>query len=250
MRQELNWKAELTIENLEDKYAILDVKATLSDGTRVDIEIQVVDQYNMEQRTLYYLSRLYSEQLTEGGKYTDLNKAITINILNFNLIPNKRYHNQYLLKEIETNEIFSDLLQVHTIELQKFNKTAAEINDDLESWVEFLKEPNEEVVEMLAERVPEIREAFQILRVVSRDKDTRRDAEIRAKALSDKATSLAGAEGKGLKKGIEGMLDIKFGEAGLSIMDQIRKISDLTKLETIKEAIRKAVTIEDVLKYV
>ncbi len=53
---------------------------------------------------------------------------------------------------------------------------------------------------------------------------------------------------KGIEKGIEMGLDIKFGEIGMRIMDNIKKIHDITKLEAIKEAIRKAKTIDDVVK--
>ena len=63
-------------ENIDDKFAILDIKATLNDGTRVNIEMQIVDQYDMKKRSLYYLSRLYSEQLKQGDEYRKLNGAI------------------------------------------------------------------------------------------------------------------------------------------------------------------------------
>jgi predicted transposase/invertase (TIGR01784 family) len=85
----------------------------------------------MKKRSLYYLSRLYSEQLKQGDKYRILNGAIGINILNFNLLNNDRYHNHYLFKENETNEIYTDLIQIHIIELPKFNKNPNEIKDDL-----------------------------------------------------------------------------------------------------------------------
>ncbi len=190
-------------ENIDDKFAILDIKATLNDGTRVNIEMQIVDQYDMKKRSLYYLSRLYSEQLKQGDEYRKLNGAIGINILNFNLLNNDRYHNHYLFKENETNEIYTDLMQIHIIELPKFNKNLNEIKDELESWVEFLKEPSTEVVNMLSKQVPEIIEAFEVLKVVSSNEETRRDAEIRIKAMSDKASSLAGAKEEGLQQGIE-----------------------------------------------
>lgn len=190
-------------ENIDDKFAILDIKATLNDGIRVNIEMQIVDQYDMKKRSLYYLSRLYSEQLKQGDEYRKLNGAIGINILNFNLLNNDRYHNHYLFKENETNEIYTDLMQIHIIELPKFNKNPNEIKDELESWVEFLKEPSTEVVNMLSKQVPEIIEAFEVLKVVSSNEETRRDAEIRIKAMSDKASSLAGAKEEGLQQGIE-----------------------------------------------
>ncbi len=51
---------------------------------------------------------------------------------------------------------------------------------------------------MLSKKMPEIIEAFEVLKVVSSDVETRRDAEIRIKAMSDKASSLAGAKKEGV----------------------------------------------------
>ena len=223
-------------ENIDDKFAILDIKATLSDGTRVNIEMQIVDQYDMKKRSLYYLSRLYSEQLKQGDEYRKLNGAIGINILNFNLLDNDRYHNHYLFKENETNEIYTDLMQIHIIELPKFNKKPSEIKDELGSWVEFLKEPNEEVVEMLSKKVPEIIEAFEVLKVVSSNEETRREAEIRIKAMSDKASSLAGAKEEGFQQGtIQGKLEIILNMLKNQLDDEtISKLTGIS-LEEIKE---------------
>ena len=212
-------------ENIDDKFSILDIKATLSDGTRVNIEMQIIDQYDMKKRSLYYLSRLYSEQLKQGDEYKKLNGAIGINILNFNLLSNDRYHNRYLFKESETNEVFTDLMQIHIIELPKFKKEPSEIKDELESWVEFLKEPSAEVVEMLSKKVPEIIEAFEVLKVVSSNEETRRDAEIRIKAMSDKASSLAGAKKEGEYQKSLSVAKVSL-ENGLS-MDMIAKITGL-----------------------
>ena len=56
---------------------------------------------------------------------------------------------------------------------------------------------------MLSKKVPEIIEAFEVLKVVSSNEETRRDAEIRIKAMSDKASSLAGAKEEGLQQGLQ-----------------------------------------------
>ncbi|OQA11784.1 MAG: putative transposase, YhgA-like [bacterium ADurb.Bin363] len=55
---------------------------------------------------------------------------------------------------------------------------------------------------------------------------------------------------EGIKEGIEMGLDIKFGDIGIRIMEQIRKIDDITKLEVIKEAIKRAKTIDEVVKVI
>ena len=77
--------------------------------------------------------------------------------------------------------------------------------------------------------------------------DLRKDSKGGEKIMGILDQAFNNAEEKGE---IKGMLDIKFGAPGLSIMDRIRKIGDLSQLEKIKEAIRSANTIDDVLKYV
>lgn len=198
--------------------------------------MQVIDQYDMKKRSLYYLSRLYSEQLKQGNEYKKLNGAISINILNFNLLNNDRYHNHFLFKENQTNEVFTDLMQIHIIELAKFNKDPKDIQDDLESWVEFLKKPSVEVVEMLSKKVPEIIEAFEVLKVVSSDVETRRDAEIRFKSMSDKASNLAGAREEGIKQGIQqGVHEVaKNMLANGMDIEMIQKFTGLSKKEILK----------------
>nr|CRG98310.1 hypothetical protein [Clostridium perfringens] len=44
---------------IEDKFSRLDVKATTINKEHINIEIQVNNEYNMIQRTLYYLGKMY-----------------------------------------------------------------------------------------------------------------------------------------------------------------------------------------------
>ncbi|MBF0320911.1 MAG: hypothetical protein HQL01_14015 [Nitrospirae bacterium] len=52
---------------------------------------------------------------------------------------------------------------------------------------------------------------------------------------------------KGLLCAIELALDIKFGAEGLVLMDKINKITDVDRLKQIKEHLRKAGTIAEVI---
>ena len=56
---------------------------------------------------------------------------------------------------------------------------------------------------MLSKQVPEIGEAYEVLKVVSRGKKTRHDYEIREKALKDRASSESWNREKGIEQGIE-----------------------------------------------
>ena len=68
---------------IEDKFSRLDVKAVTSKNEIINIEIQLKNEYNMIQRSLYYWSKLYEEQLEEGDRYDKLCRTVCINILDF-----------------------------------------------------------------------------------------------------------------------------------------------------------------------
>ena len=95
--------------------------------------------------------------------------------------------------------------------------------------MEFLKDPKEEVVKMLSRQVPEIGEAFEILKVVSHDKKTRRDYEIREKALKDRASSESWHREQGIEQGIE-QGNILTARRMLAKGYPVDEILDLTKL--------------------
>ena len=71
-------------ESIEDKFSRLDIKAKTNKNELINIEIQIKDEHNMVKRSLYYWSKMFEGQLTEGQNYDKLAKTICINILNFN----------------------------------------------------------------------------------------------------------------------------------------------------------------------
>ncbi len=80
----------------------------------------------MIKRSLYYWSKLYEEQLSEGDKYETLSRTVCINILDFKYLDNDRFHNGYRLKELETNEELTDIQEIHFIEIPKLQ----DLDDD------------------------------------------------------------------------------------------------------------------------
>ncbi len=62
----------------DDKLSILDLLATLDNGTQVNIEIQLRNTHDMVKRALYYWSKLYTSKMQEGMPYRSLRKTINI----------------------------------------------------------------------------------------------------------------------------------------------------------------------------
>ena len=187
---------------IEDKFSRLDVKATTSNNEIINIEIQLKNEYNMIKRSLYYWSKLYSEQLNEGEDYSLLKRTICINILNFKYLKTRMFHSVYRMKEIHTNEELSDIQEIHFIEIPKLEDGSDE-KDMLVAWIEFLTNPESEKVRSLEMSVDEIREAKDELIKMSNDDTQRELYEMRAKTFRDKISALNEAERKGIKKGRE-----------------------------------------------
>ncbi|WP_024615326.1 Rpn family recombination-promoting nuclease/putative transposase [Clostridium sp. Ade.TY] len=191
-------------EYIESKFSRLYIKATTNNKEHINIEIQVKNEYNMIQRTLYYWSRMYSEQIQNRENYKILERTVCINILNFKYLDNEKYHNTYRLKEVTTNEELTDLQEIHFIELPKFNEIGnkeevedIEKMDALERWLEFLIEPESNTVRQLELSDEAIKQAKTELYRLSMDSKERERYNMREKAIYDEISALENAEEKG-----------------------------------------------------
>ena len=224
---------------IEDKFSRLDVKATTSNKEHINIEIQVKNEYNMIQRTLYYWSRMYSEQIQNRDNYSKLERTVCINILNFKYLKNDKYHNAYRLKEITSNEELTDLQEIHFIELPKFNEIGnkeyvenVEKMDALEKWLEFLVEPESNTVRQLELSNEEIKLAKSELYRLSMDSKEREQYNMREKAIYDRISALENSRENGIKEGIEKVVKESLSQ-GLEI-SLISKITGLSEEEILK----------------
>lgn len=220
---------DINKDYIEDKFSRLDVKETTSNDEVINIEIQLKNEYNMIKRSLYYWSKLYSEQLNEGEDYNILKRTICINILNFKYLKTRKFHSGYRLKEIYSNEELTDVAEIHFIEIPKLEEGSDE-KDMLVNWVEFLRDPESERVRSLEMNIEEIRQAKDELIKMSNDDTQRQIYEMRAKTLKDKVSALNEAERKGIEKGIQ--KGIEEGEKNKAI-EIAKSLLDVLDLETI-----------------
>ena len=144
-------------EKANNKESIVDLKAITEDGIIVIIEIQTYSTKNFFERTLYYWSKNYSNVLKKGEEYPKLKPVISINLIDDILFDksDNRMHTCYLLKEKNTNKILTDHIQLHYVEIPKFDKDAdmAEsppvAKTELKNWILFLKSNKEEDMSQL-----------------------------------------------------------------------------------------------------
>jgi len=103
----------------DDKYGVLDVKINTKSGRVIDIEIQVNPIDEMNERFLYYQSKMVTEQIGSGDEYLQIKKVVSIIITAYAHVSGSgRYHHQFRYRTGDGIEL-TDLAEIDTLELAK-----------------------------------------------------------------------------------------------------------------------------------
>ncbi|MCI5132139.1 MAG: Rpn family recombination-promoting nuclease/putative transposase [Candidatus Electrothrix sp. EH2] len=149
------------LKGMKDSY--VDVKAVLSDRTKVIVEMQVLNVEGFEKRVLYNAAKLYSTQLKKSGKYTTLDPIIALTITDFEMFPEfAKTISYWNLRERDVLLQYNNDIELIFAELPKFTKTEEELSSITDKWLYFVKHAGdmEFVPESFTE--PQLLKAFDI----------------------------------------------------------------------------------------
>ena len=231
----------------EDKLGILDVHILMNNNTEIDTEIQLSEMRIWANRSLFYASKMYTDQIEQGQKYDVLKKCVSISILDFELFKDQEeFYSSFHIREDKKNFLYTDKMEFHVIELPKLPKKLKENTSDIELWAKFINAEREEEFDMLAKQNPYIESAYKKLQIISQDKQKRLEYEAREKAIRDYNQSMYEAEQRGIEigeqrgieAGIKNMAEAyqKFGQSYNAAKEAVQeKYPDLaeTLIDTI-----------------
>ena len=196
------------------KLGILDVKVFLQDGTRINLEMQLRRQKFWEKRSLYYLAKMYADILFVGEHFERLRRCIAISILDFNLTESSRYHSVYRMRD-EMGKDYSDLLELHIIELRKKLTGDSRMDD----WIRLFNAETEEDLHMIKTKNAGVQRAKYVIQEMSLTEAMRDALESYRKRKLDRKSEDAyvydqgkeAGEQIGMERGIEqGKQDVLF----------------------------------------
>jgi predicted transposase/invertase (TIGR01784 family) len=207
-----------------DKASLLDVRAVLQGKTKVNIEVQIRNENNMDRRSLFYWSREYAESLQAGQDYRELPDVIAINIVNFDFPPVRNFHTRFHLREDQDHDlVLTGALEIHFINMVQYRKQGRErlVEDPLCRWLAWLDASSPpgliaEVVKMDTA----IETANERMVYVTGDKEAIRAYERRLMGLSDYNSAINYAREKERQRFLE-MLD-----QGLSVEEIKRRLAE------------------------
>ena len=193
-------EVQLETDFITDKVCRLDILATLDDGTKVDIEMQMRNYNDIEARSLFYTTREYHQSLENGQDYIEIPKSIGIWISNFNVFNDEwPFHEIVRLRRDYENQIFTDKIEMHYLQLPKFKQKCKRISNKLEEWLTFISFENMEELKMIENE--KVKKAEEELEYLSGDEAERRIAYLRETAEIDRKFAMTAARDQGRAEG-------------------------------------------------
>lgn len=246
---------ELPKDILDKKAGILDIKVEINENQICDVELQVANERNIEHRSVYYMGKLVAEQLNKREEYSKLKKTIVINLLNFSYYKRNSYHQiahmkfektkeeEYVdLGYVEEDQIATEDIEMHFIEMPKLRKKKGEKKTKLEQWL-WLLIGEEEKIEMASKENKEIKKALEILDEMSMNEKEWEEYQSRFMAELDYNSGIATARADGEKEGAKNE-KIEIAKKLLKIGMKLKQIEEVTgvtveELENMKSDIDK-----------
>ena len=220
---------EIPPEFLGDKLCRLDINMTVNNDL-VDLEIQVGYEEDYVDRALYYWSRDFSTSLPAGVGYSMLPRAISINILDFNLFNCTKFHTYFYLLDPIDQLLMTNKEEFHFFELKKCPK---DINgaDALLMWLSLFRAETEEDLQKIKKLgVPTMNQAIEAYYSISASPEFRELERMRERAIRDRDSALWHAEQKGIQEGMQKGAVERSIEIARNALQMRMPIDDIVKL--------------------
>ena len=176
-------------EYAEDREGILDVKVHLNHCKKVNIEIQLLSHPFWEERSLFYISRMYTEDFLKGQNYDALEECIHISILGFPQKGAEHFYSVIRLMDDKTGWVYSGKISLRVLYLNQLDSCSEEEKQtEVYHWARLISARDWEVLKDMAKRNRYMKEAVEELERLNADKELRYLYLERLKAASDEAT--------------------------------------------------------------
>ena len=133
----------------EENFGIADVRIKTHSGEEFNIGIQFIDGMYVQNKMFLYYAQIHSNQL-EYVENKKMVKTITINILDYEYFNNLPYHQKILIQDRKKSK--EGEIELHIIELPKFEIKNPNNLTDKEEWLLYFKEKNSKNIKSIINR--------------------------------------------------------------------------------------------------
>lgn len=184
-------------ESINAKTFILDVNILLNNSRMLNLEMQVNNLHNWENRSLCYLCSDFS-QLNKGDAYEDIKPVINIGILDYTLFEDApEFYAEFELLNKKTHRRYSDKLGISVLDLTQIDMASDEDKAyGIDTWATVFKAKTWEELRMAVQSNEYMKDAAETLYELNSDEtirqqcEARRRVEIEEKHMQDKLKKL------------------------------------------------------------
>ena len=229
-------REEVNLEKLSvgEKGGRLDIQAELNEGIIVNIEMQMKNLHNIENRTTLYGAKVLAREEARGKNYNDIKNVIMINILNYELTRFEEYVSEtvVVLDKHREYEIIKGM-KWYFIELPKFRKAHPNMDEKLNQWLAFIDDNDRGKIKMAEKKNKTLEKARKEMTYLTGDEEIRRLAELREKWEMDWNSSMDYSKKEGINEGRkkERLENAKKMKEEKIPIETIEKITGLSKKE-------------------
>lgn len=168
---------------INDKTVILDVKILMNDNTNVNLEMQVINQHNWVDRSVYYLCRNFAN-LEEGEDYSSVRPSYQISFLDYTLFPDDpEFYATFLLMNRCSHKVYNDKFRLSVVSLSQIDlATEEDRRYQVDKWARLFKATTWEDLKMVGTNDSVFQEAGTVMYEVSEDEHMRQILEAREDA--------------------------------------------------------------------
>lgn len=186
---------EMPPDEIGKKFCRLDINMIV-DGKRVNLEIQVEDEGNYPERSMFHWAKLFTSSLPAGNDYSLLPKTIVISILGFKQFDCEEVHSEFAPLEVNRHELLSDKQRYHFFELPKLpDVDSIDTTSEKDLWLAlFNAETEEELEKLIASGGEVMSQAVKAYRGITATEEFKYLEILRARARHDEAQAIRNAE--------------------------------------------------------
>ena len=220
----------------EQKYGVLDLGVELEKGEFINVEIQLRNYGNIEERTTFYASKKIAEQLGPGEDFEKIKPVIVIAILDYNLTDLPDYVTETVRVAVNHRDYeLNNDVKYYYIELSKFREQNPDMTLPVNQWLSFIDMEKGELLDMAKKENKKVKKAFENYEVLTGDEEVKRLEEVRLMSMLEERAALTYARNKGTEEGLK-----QGHEEGL------KQGQEKEKIETAKKLLKLKMTTEEI----
>ena len=161
-------------DSIDNKTFVLDINVILNQHHIINLEMQVVNLNNWQDRSLSYLARNF-DHLKKGEDYKLTHPVIQIGLLDYTLFPEyPEFYSAYQFLNVKNHTLYSDKWRISVLDLSRIDLATEEDRQyQLDHWAALFKAKTWEELQMLAQNNNYFKEASETVYQLTQEEQIR-----------------------------------------------------------------------------